>query len=352
MSNWHLIWVIPSLIFSLGSYLPLINSQHWIFRSFDFVRLQILVILVFFLLVGTFLNIKHPNLKVFTLACLIISISYNFYILYPYFPKSQNQNKIDPDGISFLSLNVMQKNTSYNKVISTINKVKPDILLTMETDKKWETALEKIEDDYKHTVKVPKSNRYGIHLYTKLKILDSKIHYLISKEHPSIEVRLIDEDGNEFVLWGIHPPPPSPTEKPTSKQKEGELMQLAKLIHQTKLPVIVAGDFNNVSWSNISKLFVKITRLKDARIGKGFNSTFPADYPLLRFPIDLLFHSNNINIDKLKVLEPVGSDHLPLYSNFEITDTTLKTKKRLDSETKDEMAKKIRQGKKAATIEN
>jgi len=352
MTNWHLIWLIPSFFFSVGSFLPLINSQHWVFRGFDFIRLQILVILILLFIVGTFIQTKNPSIKVVTLAILFISVVYNFYILYPYFPASQNQNKIDPDGISFLSINVMQKNTSYDQVIKSINEVKPDILLTMETDMRWEEALHEIENEYTHSVKVAKSNRYGMHIYTKLKLIDHKVHYLISGEHPSIEVSLRDEEGNDFVLWGIHPPPPSPTEKPTSKQKEGELMQLAKLIHITKKPVIVAGDFNNVSWSNISKLFVKITKLKDARIGKGFNSTFPADYPLLRFPIDLLFHSKTINIDKLKVLDPVGSDHLPLYSNFEIIDSTLRSKKKLDSDLKDTMHKKIKQGKKAADIEN
>jgi len=352
MINYHLLWLIPSLIFSVGSFLPLSKSQHWIFRFFDFIRLQLLVILISLLILGSFLQLNNPSLKAAGLLLLLIAIAYNLFILYPYFSLSRKKRKISPNGVSILSMNVMQSNKNHQLVIQTINKIKPDILLTMETDTNWEEALTEIENDYTHSVKVAKSNRYGMHVYTKLKLLDYKVHYLISREHPSIEVKLLDKEDNEFVFWAIHPPPPSPTEKPTSKQKDGELMMLAKLIRKTELPVITAGDYNNVCWSKISKLFMEITNLKNARIGKGFNSTFPADWPLLRFPIDLLFHSTNIFVEDIKVLAYVGSDHLPLHSHFRILDKDLNPKTKLDSELKNKMNRKIKQGKKAAIVEN
>src|SRR5690625_5840769 len=73
-----------------------------------------------------------------------------------------------------------------------------------------------------------------MHFYTKLQAIEVKEHFLISDETPSIEALLEDEDGNRFVFWGIHPPPPSPTEKPTSKQNDAELMKLGKLIRDAK----------------------------------------------------------------------------------------------------------------------
>ena len=139
-------------------------------------------------------------------------------------------------------------------------------------------------------------------------------HHLISSEVPSIEAHLIDNENRAFIFWGIHPPPPSPTEKATSKQKDAELMLVAKLVRAAKLPCIVTGDFNNVSWSRSSQLFAKVARLKDARLKKGLYGTFPASFPMLRFPLDLLFHSKDFVVNQIQTLRNIDSDHLPLYA--------------------------------------
>lgn len=81
-------------------------------------------------------------------------------------------------------------------------------------------------------------------------------------------------------------------------------------------PVVVAGDFNNVAWARSSILFRKTSELIDPRIGRGFVSTYHAKYRLLRFPIDLFFHSTNIFIKDFKTLKNIGSDHLPLFCSF------------------------------------
>lgn len=56
----------------------------------------------------------------------------------------------------------------------------------------------------------------------------------------------------------------------------------------------------------------------DPRIGRGIISTYHAKYKLLRFPIDQMFHSIEIFVQKLIALENIGSDHLPLYCEFVI----------------------------------
>ncbi|MBQ0153078.1 MAG: endonuclease/exonuclease/phosphatase family protein, partial [Chryseobacterium sp.] len=43
---------------------------------------------------------------------------------------------------------------------------------------------------------------------------------------------------------------------------------------------------------------------------------FHAKYRFLRFPIDLMFHSEDIFIKELKTLENFGSDHLSVYCEF------------------------------------
>src|SRR5690606_30769248 len=135
---------------------------------------------------------------------------------------------------------------------------------------------------------------------------------------PSIEAELETPDGQRFVFFGVHPPPPSPTEEETSKERDGDLLSVAKQVRNYKLPVVVTGDFNNVAWAKSSLLFKKVSRLIDARIGRGIISTFHAKYWFFRVPLDLLFHSEEIYIDRLFIYPSIGSDHFPVGCVFRI----------------------------------
>ena len=103
-----------------------------------------------------------------------------------------------------------------------------------------------------------------------------------------------------------------------------------------KKPIVVIGDFNNVAWSKSSILFRKVSHLIDPRIGHGFVSTFHAKYWFLRFPIDLMFHSENVFIQELKTLENFGSDHLPVYCQFYIDQHNNDQKEEIEHATAEE----------------
>ena len=97
-------------------------------------------------------------------------------------------------------------------------------------------------------------------------------------------------------------------------------MCISKEVQKLNGSVVVAGDFNNVAWARSSMLFKRTSDLLDPRMGRGFVSTFHADYWFLRFPIDLFFHSKDVYIEEFTTLEHVGSDHLPLFCKFYIGD--------------------------------
>ncbi len=353
MDYWLSILLGISWLVSVLSFLPAFDIQHWTFRIMDFIRLQVLGILIILLILLSIFSGTHFILETSTKIGLFAAIVYQLKVVLPYFPIGRKQNPKSSNAISLLSVNVLQKNTDYYRLIQRIRKVNPDIILTLESNKSWENALSEIERDYAFSHKAAKENRYGLHFYTRLEVKNCTGHELISAEHPSVEIELRDDQGNDFLFWGVHPPPPSPTEKPTSKQKDAELMAVAKRIRSSQLPVIVSGDFNNVCWSRSSKLFTKITDLIDARIGRGFHGSFPVRPRIFRFPIDLLFHSESIKIHSIKTLEDIGSDHLPLYSIFSVPKNEDAAKsKPISKETKEIVQDMIREGKKVAPEEN
>lgn len=316
----HLFYYLLSSFCIAASILPLIPNQHWIFRVWEFARIQVVILQLAILVLG--LLFFQPKTLLFW-GTVVVSLAFiinHIAVLIPYtviYKRNPGKNIVEnSDLISIISVNVYQFNKDYHQLISLVKEVKPDILLTMESNQEWENALSEIENDYPNFKKVALENTYGIHFYTRLKVESIKVNYLISDDLPSIEASLFTETGERFTFFGVHPPPPSPTEEDTSKERDGELLAVGKKVREIKDPVIVVGDFNNVAWARSSILFRKTSELIDPRIGRGFVSTFHAKYRLLRFPIDLFFHSTEIFIKDFKTLRNIGSDHLPLYCSF------------------------------------
>src|SRR5690606_6353030 len=114
------------------------------------------------------------------------------------------------------------------KLIRLVRQYQPDILLTLESDKWWEKQLEPLEKDYPFTVKVPLDNLYGMHLYSKLELLEPQTLYLVEDYLPSIHAQVVLRSGRKVQIHCLHPEPPSPTESDTSTSRDAELLIVGK----------------------------------------------------------------------------------------------------------------------------
>ncbi|WP_270088456.1 endonuclease/exonuclease/phosphatase family protein [Sphingobacterium sp. SYP-B4668] len=342
---------IISGLLILFSLLPFIQHQHWIFRVPEFLKFQILVLQFFIIPAAFFFVSDHPWLWWLQVAQITL-LGYHVFILMRYTKfwrtPQKGGSKQDSGSIKLISCNIYQHNREYDRFIQLIQDEQPDIFITMESNSDWEKAMRILEKDYPNQMKVTLENTYGMHFYTKLKVLDIKTHYFVADDLPSIEAELETPDGQRFVFFGVHPPPPSPTEEENSKERDGDLLCVAKRVRKSTLPVIVAGDFNNVAWANASILFRKTSELLDARIGRGILSTFHAKYWLFRIPLDLLFHSPDIFINKLFIYPAIGSDHFPVGCTFHIdtqSDVQEGEVKKLEHGEMEEVDDRIREGK-------
>ena len=59
--------------------------------------------------------------------------------------------------------------------------------------------------------------------------------------------------------------------------------------------------------------FQRISGLLDPRVGRRYVNTFHADYPLLRWSLDHVFHSTDFALVKMERLPHMGSDHFPVH---------------------------------------
>lgn len=213
--------------------------------------------------------------------------------------------------------NVLTPNDETQKLVELVKDKRPDILITLETDKKWEKALNQIEANYPYTVKVPLDNLYGMHLYSKLELIDPEVKYLVIDDIPSIHTQLRLQGGQVIWLYCLHPMPPSPTEADKSTTRDAELLMVGKHIKENKQTAILAGDLNDVAWSKTTRRFQRISGLLDPRIGRHFINTFHVDYPFLRWALDHIFHSACFTLVDIQRMPSIGSDHFPVMTTLQ-----------------------------------
>lgn len=310
-------------IFVCFTLLPLSKNEAWWIRTMEFPRLQfflmIFIVLTLELILLDLSSIRVWGLILTTMACLI----YQALWIIPYtrlFPVEVNSalSNDNSDQLKIITANVLTPNRNADGLVKLVHNHDPDILVTLESDNWWQLQLHILEKDYPYTIKCPLDNLYGMHVYSKLPMINGQIKFLVESDKPSIHALIRLPSGSEIRVHFLHPAPPSPTENAESSERDAELIIVAKSIADAEndIPVIVTGDLNDVAWSETTRLFRKISGLLDPRVGRGMFNTFHADYWFLRWPLDHLFHSNHFTLKNIKRLRSFGSDHFALFTEL------------------------------------
>ncbi|WP_290789445.1 endonuclease/exonuclease/phosphatase family protein [Flavihumibacter sp. UBA7668] len=299
--------------------LPFVKHDYWIFRICEYPRYQKLVIIIAlaicWIVGGDYGRLSHHLTFIF----LLLSIGYLIYLIWPYLPLAKKEvlavrSADTSNQIRIYTCNVYQDNKAYNRVIQQIQQSHADLFFLLETDEGWESAMDAaFAKTHPHTLKEPLPNTYGLLLYSHLPFREAEINYLVESDVPSVELEVELPSGQPVKIWGLHPKPPVPGEDDRSTAKDKELMKVALRAEKEKLPVIVMGDLNDVAWSYVTNLFRKTSGLLDPRRGRGFYSTFSANYWFMRFPLDYIFSSADFGLIAMKRMPHVGSDHFPMF---------------------------------------
>ncbi|NAR28518.1 endonuclease [Acinetobacter haemolyticus] len=316
-----MIWIqVGAVLVIWLTFWSLIPRDEWWFRGMDFPRLQILAVGLFIFCAMLFVVADWTIWSEVLFVLLVAAIAYQLKMVLPYTPLWKKQVLKVKTGqlkseqqISLLVANVLTPNDQYHLLLKQIESLKPDVVLTLESDVVWQQALSSIEKDYPYRVPVPLDNLYGMHLYSRLPLSHSEVKFILSDEIPSIHTTLTLPSGLHVQLYCLHPKPPSPTEAKDSTLRDAELLIVGDQIKDLDQSCIVMGDLNDVAWSRTTRLFQRISGLLDPRVGRYFMNTFHADYPLLRWSLDHIFHSTDFGLVEMKRLAHIGSDHFPIY---------------------------------------
>lgn len=321
--------------------LPLSRHSHWLVRSADFPRLQ-LALLGLALLLAQYLLLDWSKAGSWIqLAITAGCVAWHGLWIAPYtrlWPKEVATAQTCPENrkLKVMTANVLGTHRSATRFLELVNQCRPDVLVTLESDSWWQEQLDSLEQDMPHTIKCPLDNLYGMHVYSRLPLEEAEIRFLVEDDVPSMHAALRMPCGVAVRMHFLHPAPPSPTENTESKERDAELVIVARSVGEQEQPTIVTGDLNDVAWSSTTRLFRKLSGLLDPRVGRGMFNTFHANIPFMRWPLDHLFHSEHFTVCSITRLPAFGSDHFALLSQLAYTPMDPRDQNGLSPEAEDE----------------
>lgn len=162
-------------------------------------------------------------------------------------------------------------------------------------------------------------------LRSKFELGDARVEHLIADDRPSLHAVVHLPNGWSFGVNAVHPTPPGLEEddgdREDSRERDAELVLLAKRIaDEDRTERLVVGDLNDAAWSHTTRMFLRISGMKDPRRGRGMYSTYPASTPLLRYPIDHVFVSEGFRVRELRRERAPGSDHLAMFADLQLVE--------------------------------
>jgi len=327
MSATILIWVtrILTVLIVLVTILPFIPTGYWAVRLCDGPRMQFaiiasllipLVVLHWWLIAD--LKVEHIVLIIVLGGVSLWQVSHvaKYTPFWP--PELPNTAGTEVPSLRMIVANLEKDNAQHDAAVETLRTHGGDLLLLIEINESWRSALTRLESQYPHRIEEVRDEGLGIALWSKFPLHDAEVKHLISDRRASIHASVELPDGHRVNFVGVHPTPPGLKDKTSggrrnSRVRDAELVLIARKVKdRNDESWIIAGDFNDVAWSHTSRLFGRLSGLKDPRVGRGLYNTYHAKYPPLRFPIDQTYFSSGFRLKLLGRIRIPGSDHFAI----------------------------------------
>ncbi|MCH9812338.1 MAG: endonuclease/exonuclease/phosphatase family protein [Epsilonproteobacteria bacterium] len=279
-----------------------LGHVHWTFDLFSHFRMQ------YFILSLLSLVILFVSKNRFFMFIGIITLSLNFYTLYPYY-LSKPQVKSSHVELSLMTHNLLTSNRKYSEVIANVESFKPDILFLAEVNNAWVSHLNRLKKLYPYSMIEAREDNFGVALFSKLPLQKSEILFFTGL--PSLHV-VVEKDGKFIDVIGTHPYPP--LGKYGSDRRDKHLEELSHFCNTLHGSKIVMGDLNTSPFSFHFQRLIAQTSLHDSALGFGLVPTWSSTFALLAVKLDYILVSNDISVINHQVGNTAGSDHSMVFA--------------------------------------
>jgi endonuclease/exonuclease/phosphatase (EEP) superfamily protein YafD len=314
--------LVAAALVAMLTFASLLPFDWWAIRMLDFPRLQLFVLALLALAGVAFTQGRGWSVAGVAVALLTLGAAvYQGARILPYtpmWPRQVQPAESPGPSLRLLVANVLMDNRDAARLLAQIREANADVVVLTEPDAWWAAQVQAVHDRYPHRIEVPQPDTYGMIVLSRLPLLDPEVKRLIEPDIPSVHTA-IELDNQRVALRFVHPKPPAPQEAKTTEERDAELVMVGREVKRLGMPAIVAGDLNDVAWSQTTRLFQRVSSTLDPRRGRGFFSTFHARYPFLRWPLDHIFHTEHFTLERIERLGPNGSDHFPMFLSLRLT---------------------------------
>ncbi len=281
-----------------------LEGWHWRLDLLTHFQFQYVVLVSLLALVALLLRCWKLGLGFLGLALIC---GYSMWPLF--FDTSRHTVKAD---FTVATINVHTTNQEKDLLLASVRKHQPDLLLLLEVDDAWMKALEPLRKDYPHVLAKPRSDNFGIALFSRLPMQHNEIKYWGEADVPSILAEFQMRERSVCFI-GTHPVPPVSAEN--VQLRDEQIREVFSYVANipTFVHVVVAGDFNTTQFSRSFRAEMAQARLYNSALGFGVQPTWPSSVPWLQIAIDHVLLSKNLWVASAHVGEDIGSDHYPLY---------------------------------------
>lgn len=215
----------------------------------------------------------------------------------------------DPVRLRISSINVFYANGEHQRVSDFIRRERPDVVVLLEMNADWRTALAALDKDYPHRYQTSGVNGRGISLLSRLPMKDAKVLPIGVRAEPAIQATL-NAGGRDVRMFAVHTT--WPVAPASASRRNLQLVRLAEQARAVTLPLVVVGDMNISPFSPHFQQLLADGKLRSAAEGFGWQATWPTFLPLAGIQIDHTLVNSQVAVEHFNRGAPVGSDHLPI----------------------------------------
>lgn len=200
-------------------------------------------------------------------------------------------------------MNVFQPNDDHQQVIATALATGADVISFQEVSPEWARVLGAgLRDKYPYQRIVPRTNCYGIALFSSIPFLRADLMPLAGRTMLRAEVFTA---SGPVRLLSVHAT--SPGSYSHFRERNSQLDELAHIVNDRGMPVVLFGDLNTVSWDHALVRLCARTGLREH--ADNMRATWPSLGGLALIPLDHILVTRELTVDGLDVFPISGSDH-------------------------------------------
>lgn len=244
-------------------------------------------------------------------VCAMINAALVFALLWPSGKTAESAGM----RLRLVTINVHTPNARTDLVLEFLRTVDADVILLMEVDQRWMTALEPLRTRYPQVIAEPRQDNFGIVMFSRMASTNGAVIHLGSADVPSIATTILIGGQQIFVL-GTHSLPPA--DAAYARMRNDQLREIAAELRRRGAPAVLLGDLNMTPWSPYFAELLRSSGLRNSSQGRSLRGSWPAWMPWGRIPLDHCLVSPGLNVLGKSIGPKVGSDHLPVVIELQL----------------------------------